>query len=285
MRALSNPATTSSEVCALLAPWVVFLQRAVTEGAISTGDARLPGGYLDCVPWNLHEDPGSRELTYAGAEWDYLPPLNVSLPFVHGMINLALFMDACSVAEVLRTVPYGDLLMAAAERLGIVLTRRDLAAALEAEADWVSVVLPVDRGEWLERITSLMEAPLASPPTLPQVLGRYQARLAKLHASAEAASGAQERATPGSSGRTAASHRAWRPPCRRPRDLTPAAGRDPHRGADAARAAYAAASAVSGSCTYEGPSDRSEKFRKMWWPSKSSTRMSSVVSRSLVMSL
>ena len=193
VRALSNPATTSSEVCALLAPWVVFLQRAVTEGAISTGDARLPGGYLDCVPWNLHEDPGGRELTYAGAEWDYLPPLNVSLPFVHGMINLVLFMDACSVAEVLRTVPYGDLLMAAAERLGIVLTRRDLAAALEAEADWVSVVLPVDRGEWLERITSLLEAPLASPPTLPQVLGRYQARLAKLDASTEAASGAQDR--------------------------------------------------------------------------------------------
>lgn len=192
VRALSNPAVTSFELCALLAPWAVFLQRAVEEGAISIGDARLPGGYLDCVPWNLHEQPDGRDFVYAGTEWDYLPPLNVGLPFLHGMINLALFVDACSVAEVLRTVPYGDFLMAAAERLGIVLNRRELAAALEAEADWVSDVLPVDREQWLERITSLMEAPLASPPTLPQVLGRYQARLARLGVSAEAASGAPQ---------------------------------------------------------------------------------------------
>jgi hypothetical protein len=166
----------------------VFLQRAAKEGSISAGDARLPGSYLDCVPWNLHEDPGSCELTYAGAEWDYLPPLNVSLPFVHGMINLALFTDGCSDAEVLRTVPYGDLLMATAERLGIVLTRRDLTAALEAEAEWVSEVLPVSREQWLERIATLMEAPLVTPRTLPQVLGRYQAQLARLLASGDAAS-------------------------------------------------------------------------------------------------
>jgi hypothetical protein len=180
VRSLSNPATAASDLCAVLAPWVVFLQRAVTAGEICAGDALLPGSYLDCVPWNLLGAGDGGELAYVGAEWDYLPPLKVELPFVHGMINLALLMDGGTTAEVLRTVPYGELLTASAERLGLLLSRRDLAAVLEAEADWIGDVLPVNREDWLRRITALMEAPLSSPRTLPQVLGQYEAKVAKL---------------------------------------------------------------------------------------------------------
>ncbi len=93
---------------------------------------------------------------------------------------------------VLRTVPYGDLLTASAERLGLALAQGDLAAALAAEADWISEVLPVSREQWLERVTSLMEMPLALPRTLPQVLGRYQARVTELLHTVETASGVRE---------------------------------------------------------------------------------------------
>jgi hypothetical protein len=191
VRALFNPATTPSDLCALLAPWVVFLQRAVTAGEICAGDALLPGSYLDCVPWNLLGAGADGDLAYVGAEWDYLPPLRLELPFVHGMINLAALTDGASNAEVLRTVPYGELLIALAERLGLTLSQRSLAAALEAEADWIGDVFPVGREDWLRRITSLMEVPLSSPRTLPHVLSQYEARVAEL-LSAEAGPGRSE---------------------------------------------------------------------------------------------
>ena len=99
---------------------------------------------------------------------------------VHGMINLALaeLNRSAYAAGAAQSVPYGDLLVALAERLGLRLTERALAAALEAEADWVSDVLPVGREEWLYRLRALMEAPPAALRTLPEVIGRYQARLA-----------------------------------------------------------------------------------------------------------
>lgn len=189
-RALSNPATTASELCSLLGPWVSFLQRRITKGRISAGDALLPSSYLDCVPWNLLSVDGVDELTYVGAEWQYLPSLRAELPFVHGMIDLALLVDGSSNVDTMRVVPYGEFLAALAERLGLPLARRDLAAVLEAEAGWISDVLPVDQQEWLERLTALMGAPLAPPRTLPQVLAHYQARLVELVRSAEAADGA-----------------------------------------------------------------------------------------------
>jgi 2-polyprenyl-3-methyl-5-hydroxy-6-metoxy-1,4-benzoquinol methylase len=185
-RALSNPATTASELCALLAPWVVFLQRGITGGRISAGNALLPGTYLDCVPWNLLSVDGADELTYVGAEWDYLPSLKAELPFVHGMINLALLAEGTTDVNVMRVVPYGEFLAALAERLGLPLSRRDLSAVLETEANWISEVLPVSQREWLERITALMAAPLAPPRTLPRVLAPYQGRVVELLRSAEA---------------------------------------------------------------------------------------------------
>lgn len=184
-RSLSDPAATCAGLCAALVPWAVHLETAATAGALVDRDALLPADYLDCVPWNLILADGGGEPTYVGAEWEYVPPLKAWMPFVHGMINLALASDCTADAAALRSVPYGDLLVALAERLGLRLARRELVAALEAEADWVSDVLPVGREEWLDRLRALMETPLAAPRTLPEVIGRYQARLAELTLSVE----------------------------------------------------------------------------------------------------
>ena len=179
---LEREGATVPEAAEALRPWAGLLTGAVQarDAAVASsgplagdaGDAELPGGLLDLVPWNLMlaeaglGEPPSSALEPFDQEWTSLRRLSLGHVVFRGLFHLLSGVRTPQALTAGGTV--GDLLTELAGALGAPLDAARLSAVTRREAEIQSAVTGMPFAIALESLERALERlttePLAEPP-------------------------------------------------------------------------------------------------------------------------
>jgi len=180
VKRLINPKTDFGDLVAVLAPWGNLLKNSVLAPGDYHSKGFLPGDFIDCVPWNLIcGEFVSSDLIYFDAEWEYLPPLPLHMPFVRGLLHLDIWANA---SEFLPKMPIKDLIIMIGEKLGFSLSEPNLNSMIELNAEFASSVTYCNQEHFLDRFKDRLAHPYTVPQNFDELVrerNRLRSRLAE----------------------------------------------------------------------------------------------------------